>query len=64
MSALTKREREGLNEVFLSIHTHQSRYKKIKQLSALITAHYKILKLHRAIKKAKLEVDSFLSHRS
>ena len=58
MSTLTKKEREGLNEVFLSIHTHNHRYKKIKELSKFIVCQYKIFK------KAKFSKHSFLSHRS
>lgn len=38
MSALTKQERDGLEEVFLSIHTHDNRYKKMRELSSLIIA--------------------------
>ncbi|MDQ1337648.1 MAG: hypothetical protein QG617_615, partial [Campylobacterota bacterium] len=38
MSALTKQERDGLEEVFLSIHTHDGRYKKMRELSSLIIA--------------------------
>ena len=36
MSALTKNERDGLDEVFSSIHSHANKYQKIKDLSALI----------------------------
>jgi len=36
MSALTKRERDGLEDVFLSIHSNNSRYKKVKDLSSII----------------------------
>ena len=37
MSALTKNERDGLDEVFLSIHSNK--YQKIKDISALIINH-------------------------
>ena len=30
MSALTKKERDGLEDVFLSIHSHTDKYQKIK----------------------------------
>ena len=36
MGVLTKLEREGLEEVFLSIHTKNEKYQKFKNLSALI----------------------------
>lgn len=36
MSALTKNERDGLEDVFLSIHSQADKYKKIKELSSLI----------------------------
>ena len=41
MSALTTDERLGLDEVFLSIHSHEDKYIKIKELSSLIMSHRK-----------------------
>ncbi len=39
MSALTQQERDGLEDVFLSIHTtSEKRYQKVKELSSLIIA--------------------------
>ena len=39
MSALTKNEREGLDDVFLSIHANKNRYEKLKQISSLVMNH-------------------------
>jgi hypothetical protein len=43
MSALSKNEREGLEEVFLSIHCHQKKYdifkKMAKYLKKLFSFH-------------------------
>ena len=53
MSTLTQNERDGLDDVFLSIHTPTDRYKKFKELSSLVMEHegsYNLLKL---IKQAK-----------
>ena len=36
MSALTKEERDGLEDVFLSIHSHNKKFEKFKQLSQII----------------------------
>ena len=36
MGVLTKNGRDGLEDVFLSIHTSTNKYKKIKDLSAKI----------------------------
>jgi len=39
MGTLTKNERDGLDEVFLAIQTHRDKYKKIKDISALLLSH-------------------------
>jgi len=39
MGTLTKNERDGLDEVFLAIQTHSDKYKKIKDISALLLAN-------------------------
>jgi hypothetical protein len=36
MSTLTKEERDGLEEVFLSIHSHNKKLEKLKQISQII----------------------------
>ena len=53
MSALTKNEREGLDEVFLSIQTHEEKYQKIKDLSALIFSRETKLNIQKLLKQAK-----------
>ena len=53
MSALTKDEREGLEEVFLSIHAHGDKYKKIKELSSLIISHTSSIDYLKLLKQAK-----------
>ncbi|MEA3371597.1 MAG: hypothetical protein U9Q40_09690 [Campylobacterota bacterium] len=36
MGALTKKERDGLEDVFLSINSNSDKYQKIKEISSLI----------------------------
>ena len=38
MSTLTKQEKDALEDVFLSIHTGNNKYKKLKELSSFIIA--------------------------
>jgi phosphoribosyl-AMP cyclohydrolase len=48
MSTLTKNERDGLEEVFLSIQTNKQRYEKMKEISSLIVSRsnsFNMLKL-------------------
>lgn len=48
MGTLTKNERDGLEDVFLSIHTNKKRYEKMKGISTLIISHgnsFNMLKL-------------------
>lgn len=61
MSTLTKNERDGLEDVYLTIHTNQKRYEKIKEVSSLIVSHsssFNMLKLliqaRNNLKKTKL----------
>ncbi|MBW6487872.1 hypothetical protein [Sulfurimonas sp.] len=54
MSALTKQEREGLEDVFLSIHTHKDRYEKMRELSSFIIASKISSVAARLLKRAKL----------
>jgi len=63
MSVLTKNEREGLDDVFLSIQSHQEKYQKIKEISALIMAKGSALTLPKLAKVAKVGLnDTKLSH--
>jgi len=52
MGTLTKKERDGLEDVFLSIHS-TDKYKKFKDLSTLITSNYTALNLKKLLKHAK-----------
>ena len=52
MSTLTKNERDGLDEVFLSIHTHTDKYKRIREISILFISYKSKLKLLKLIKVA------------
>ncbi len=53
MSALSKNERDGLEEVFLSIQSHQNRFKKIEEISALIMIRNRSLNPLKLLKRAK-----------
>jgi hypothetical protein len=53
MSALTKNERDGLDEVFLSIHSETSKYQKIKEISSLIMTHETTIDFVNLLKRAK-----------
>lgn len=53
MSTLTKNERDGLEEVFLSIHNNKNRYIKLKQVSSLIMSHVTTIDMLKLLKQAK-----------
>ncbi len=53
MGVLTKNERDGLEDVFLSIQTSTNKYKKIKDLSTLIMTHETTLNFKKLLKQAK-----------
>ena len=53
MGTLTKNERDGLEEVFLSINSHTNRYKKIKEISSLIMTHETNFNFTKLLKQAK-----------
>jgi hypothetical protein len=53
MSTLTKNEREGLEDVFLSIHTNKNKYIKLKQISSLIMSHSTTINVLELLKEAK-----------
>jgi hypothetical protein len=63
MSTLTKNEREGLDDVFLSIHSDKNRYEKLKQLSSLIMSHETSINCLKLVKQAKIGLkEAKLSH--
>ena len=53
MSTLTKQEKDGLEDVFLSIHSTGDKYKKLKSLSSLIIASDISSALSKLLKRAK-----------
>lgn len=53
MSALTKNERDGLEDVFLSIHSHADKYQKLKELSSFIIHHNPPIFFTNLLKQAK-----------
>ena len=53
MSALTKNERDGLEEVFLSIHPDAKKYQKFKELSAFIIHNNPPIFFLKMLKRAK-----------
>jgi len=52
MGVLTKNERDGLEDVFLSIHNSTNKYKRIKDLSTLIMKHETTLNFKKLLKQA------------
>lgn len=53
MSILTQNERDGLDDVFKSIHSSNNNYKNIKELLAFIISKIKRFKLKKFVKQAK-----------
>jgi len=53
MGALTKREREGLEDIFLSIHSNNHKYKKLKEISSLIISYNPAKNLLKLFKQAR-----------
>ena len=53
MSALTKKERDGLEDVFLSIHSNNEKYQKIKEISSLIMSNDTAINFTKLLKQAK-----------
>jgi len=53
MSTLTKSERDGLEDVFLSIHSNQKKYQRIKEISTLIISKTNEYSMTKLIKRAK-----------
>ena len=53
MSALTKSERDGLDDVFLSIHANEDKYQKIKEISSLVLSKGGEFPISKLLKQAK-----------
>jgi hypothetical protein len=63
MGTLTKKEREGLDDVFLSIHSHNNKYKKIKEISSLIMSRNLDFSMNDLLERSKDKLkNSKLSH--
>ncbi len=63
MGALTKNERDGLDEVFLSIHSSEDKYDKMKYLSALLISGDVTKNFSKLFNHAKLGLkETKLSH--
>lgn len=63
MSALTKKERDGLDDVFLSIHSNNNKYQKMKELSSLIMSRNLDFSMHTLLTRAKIRLErSKFSH--
>jgi len=54
MSTLTKSERDGLEDVFMSIHSNRDKYNKIKELSSFIINSEISFSLSKVLKHAKI----------
>ncbi len=53
MSTLTKKERDGLEDVFMSIHSNRDKYHKIKEISSLIMDNNHTINFSNLLKQAK-----------
>ncbi len=63
MSALTNKERDGLEDVFLSIHSHQEKYQKIKEISSLLMLQKSSDNFVSLVKRAKVGLnETKISH--
>ncbi len=58
MSTLTKRERDGLEDVFLSIHSNADKYKKLKHYSSIMMQRGKEISRGTLFKRAKFGLRS------
>ena len=56
MSTLTQQERDALDDVFLSIQSNKSKYRKIKEFSSIIIASDISFAASKVLKHAKLGV--------
>ncbi len=69
MSALTNKERDGLEDVFLSIQSHTDKYQKIKEISSLLISPKHSINFTNLLKQAKdglneTKLSHFLSFKS
>jgi len=63
MGALTKNERDGLEDVFLSIHSRKDKYDKMKNLATLLMSHDAAKNFSKLCNRAKLGLkETKLSH--
>jgi hypothetical protein len=63
MGTLTKNERDGLEEVFMSIHSHSNKYQNLKELSTLIMSRRVRFSVSTFVKQVKYGVkETNLSH--
>lgn len=53
MGALTKKERDGLEDIFLSLKNHTNRYERFKELSLLLMPHNPTFNIKKLYKQAK-----------
>ncbi len=53
MGTMSKDERDGLDDVFSSIHSHHNSYEKIKEISALIMIKNRSVNPLKLFKRAK-----------
>ena len=56
MSVLSKEERDGLEDVFLSIHANHGKFEKIKDISALIMSRNLDFSMHGVLQRAKIRL--------
>jgi len=54
MSTLTKQERDGLDEIFLSIHSGNNKYTKLKEISSLVMSKNISSSTSKFLKMAKI----------
>jgi len=54
MGALTKNERDGLDDVFLSIQSREDKYDKMKYLATLLLSHETANSVSKLYNRAKL----------
>jgi len=54
MGTLTQSERDGLEDVFLSIHSQKIEYERIKKLSSLVISKDVSIFMSKLLKRAKM----------
>ena len=53
MATLTQTERDGLDDIFLSIDSNQDKYQRLKEISSLIFSSRETLAVSNLLKRAK-----------